>query len=155
MSEKSTTPNFSTLLLHPWPGLAAMLILFNAFYLRLHHAGFWSGKLSDVGICFLLPVLLAASWMLVSKIIHSIRPQQKLPQPAHVALVSCLIAAAYFSALNLLPGFPHFHQSMMGFWVERPIHPTMDVTDLFCLAFTVAAYVFIRQKLEGGVQTQK
>jgi len=147
MSEKTKPADFSALLLHPWPALAALLILFNAFYLRQHHAGFWSGKLSDVGICFLLPVLLAASWGLVAKLIHPLSPQRNLLQPAPVALVSCCVCAAYFGALNLLPGFPRFHETLMGFLVKNPIRPTMDVTDLPCLAFTVAAYFFIHRQL--------
>jgi len=152
MREKPQPADFSALLLHPWPVLAALLILFNAFYLRQHHAGFWSGKLSDVGICFLLPVLLAASWSLAAKLIHPLSPERNLLQPAPVALASCLVAAAYFSALNLLPGFPRFHETMMGVLVKNPIRPTMDVTDLPCLAFTVAAYFFIRRNLSKPVR---
>jgi hypothetical protein len=144
MRDNPKPADFSTLLLHPLPGLSAALILFNAFYLRQHHAGFWSGKLSDVGICFLLPVLLAASWLWVAQLI---RPKRNLPKPTLVALLSCLVSTAYFSALNLLPGFPLFHETLMGLLVQNPMKPTMDVTDLFCLVFTVAAYFFIRRRL--------
>jgi hypothetical protein len=147
MSEESKSADFSTLVVHPLPCLAGILILFNAIYLRPHHAGFWSGKLSDVGICFLLPVLLAASWMLFAKVIHWLIPERHLTRPRPIALLSCLVAGGYFSALNLIPGFPHFHETMMSFVVEAPIKPTMDVTDLFCLVFTVGAYFFIYRKI--------
>jgi len=152
MREKPQAADFSVLLLHPLPVLAALLILFNALYLRLHHPGFWSGKLSDVGICFLLPVLLAASWVLLAKALQGLGLQRHFASPTPVARTSCLVAAAYFSALNLVPGFPRLHQTMMGFVVKNPLLPVMDWTDLFCLAFTVAAYFFIRRKL--GMRTE-
>jgi len=49
-------------LLRPAAWLALAVMLFNDIVLKSRWPGWWSGKLSDFAICFLLPVLLVAAW---------------------------------------------------------------------------------------------
>lgn len=128
-------------LLHPLPAAACLLIACNDIWLRRHAPGFWSGKLSDVGICVLLPVLLVALWEWPAWLFARIRGRTWEPagRTAHVG-AACL-AASYYAALELWPAFGLFHawwlNHLIPWWRFRP--GTADPTDLVALVFVPVA----------------
>lgn len=138
-------------LVHPLPAAAALLIIWNDFWLRRHFPGFWSGKLSDVGVCVLLPVLLVACWEWITWVVARIRGQRwtSAARPAH--LTAGLFAGLYFAALELWPAFGLAHawwlNHLVPFWRFRPGTP--DPTDLVALVFVPVALWHLR-KGQGG-----
>lgn len=131
-------------LLHPLPIAAALLIIVNDLWLKPLWPGFWSGKLSDVGICFLLPVALvaAAEWLVWVGVWITGR-DWTLPVTGTAAVAS-ITAAAYFALLQLSPAWVELHRHLIA-TVGRisPAPVTRDPTDLICLLFCAAAYFYL------------
>ena len=132
-------------LLRPGPAVAAALVMANDLWIR-HHAPAWlGGKLSGLGVAFLLPVVLAAAVEWVSWLASRWRrrPWQPPGRPAHLA--ACGVAAAYIAAMELVPGFGAVHRA----WLEIVVpwaafrSPTPDPTDLLCLAAVPLAYLHL------------
>jgi hypothetical protein len=124
------------------PALGAALIAVNDLWLRRHGPGWLSGKLSDVGICLLFPVLLLATaqWLAWAT---RWSPRWRPSAPAAAAL-ACLIAGAYFAGLETIPALAIWHSRTLTL-VGLAVHPTADATDLFALlALPVAYFAIIR-----------
>jgi hypothetical protein len=129
-----------------WPALAALALAFNVFFLRVHQPGLVSGKLSDLAINFLLPLVLVAAveWLLAAG--GRFRP---LGVAARVAL--CGVSALYFTLLQLVPSFVQVHSALLGlldlpFGGERSFSRNVaDAADLLTLVATgLAALVLCR-----------
>jgi hypothetical protein len=127
-----------------WPALAAGAIAFNVFYWRRFHPGFVSGKLSDLGINFLLPVLLVSVSEWGRALARSCwrRPFEELGSRGVIAL--CLVSAGYFSLLKLVPEFSAWHFALLRilatpFPVGTAFRNTVDPTDLATLVTTPLA----------------
>lgn len=139
-------------LLHPLPAFAALLILWNDFWLRAHHPGFWSGKLSDLGICFLFPILLAATGELLTWCWARVRRRAWAPPGLAFHLCACLFAAAYYSALELSPQAGLLHELWLGA-VFGPLTGrsfragTADPTDLMALVLIPLSLLFLRSRI--------
>ena len=123
------------------PALGAALIAVNDLWLRRHGPGWLSGKLSDVGICLLFPVLLLATaqWLgWATRWSHRWRPSA----PAAAAL-ACLIAGAYFAGLETIPALAMWHSRTLAASFGLAVHATADPTDLFALLALPAAYLYL------------
>ena len=82
------------MLLHPWPLAAALCLVVNMMWLRPHRPGVISGKLSDFGICFLLPVVLAATCEWVLFVLGRLGLRTWVPRRRSLALACCIVTGA-------------------------------------------------------------
>ena len=143
-------------LLRPEPLVAALLIAFNDFWLKPNHPGVVSGKLSDVGLCFLFPLIIAAvlEWAL-----RLLTPRQPFAPPGALHFVSFGLAAAYFVLIKALPAGARLHVGLLSALVpSHRFSAVADPTDLLCLPLMVVAYRFLwrarrGQKVTGQLST--
>jgi len=127
------------LLLHPAPLGTAAVIVFNDLWLKVHWAGWVSGKLSDLAICFLLPVTLAAAVEWMAWTAH--RPWRA---GASVRWGACALAAAYFTALQLSPVAARIHVAVLEAVVPGTrFAVTPDPTDLVALLAIPLAWCYL------------
>ncbi len=139
-----------TLLLHPVVFLSVAVILFNNEFLKVHHPGFWSGKLSDFGLCVFLPVWLfsCVEWATWATDALRGRTFQKAPGGRATAAASCLIAGAYFTALQVSPAFAAFHVHWLSYIVPHwSFAVTPDLSDLIALPLLFVAYALMVRRL--------
>lgn len=136
-------------LIHPAPAAAAAIIAINDFVIKPTWPGVLSGKLSDIGICFLFPLVIAAGVDWLAWLVTRLTPL-RLRWPAWVLPVgACAIAAGYYAALELSPTWGELHQALiaaLGGASNAPV--TRDLTDLLCLPLVVLAGVFLRRQRE-------
>ncbi|MCB9637728.1 MAG: hypothetical protein H6727_02340 [Myxococcales bacterium] len=143
-SAPSASPVPGESLLHPYPILAWCLIAWNDFYLKRHHPGILSGKLSDIGICFLLPIAVVSvvewgRWLWAALMRRPWSPSTPL-----LSTISCLLTLLYFSALQLSEGWASWH----SWWVQKLLPQiqagvTLDPTDLFALVMVPMAWRYL------------
>lgn len=125
------------LLLSGWPALAAGVIAANDLWLKPHHPGLVSGKLSDLAINFLLPLLLFAGWEWLAFAVARAggRPVRLPPSAARWAVA---LSAGYFVLLQLVPAFTAVHAGLVGllgagFGLDLTAVNTPDAGDLATL----------------------
>lgn len=129
-------------LLHPYPLLAAAVMVLNLLYLKPNHPGWWSGKLSDFAICFFLPVVLVSlfEWM-------GMLWGKRRPAGASAIAVACGVTAAYFSLLQLVRPIADLHVNVLGWLVSsRRFAVTPDPTDLVALPFVLLAFLWLLRR---------
>jgi hypothetical protein len=136
-------------LLGIWPACAAGAILFNISYLRRYHPGAISGKLSDLGINFLLPVILLASAEWVVAIAQAIRRRPFHSIAVAGVTLACMISGSYFTLLKTLPAFTPVHFAILRilalpFQVSTAFRNTVDPTDLLTLVSTLVAWFYLK-----------
>ncbi len=95
------------------PALAASALAGNVFFLRVHHPGWLSGKLSDLAINFLLPVALVAAVEWAIAAVAWAAGKGFAPVGARVRLVACAASALYFTLLQLAPDFGPIHAGLL------------------------------------------
>jgi len=130
-------------LLRPLPLLAAAVVASNDLWLKPQNPGGWlEGKLSDLGICLLLPVVLVSLWEWAHYALRGARS----PASAAVKLAACGITAAYFTMLQLWPAFGELHMRLLA-RVAPFINHTLyrDPTDLLALVMVPLAYLHLRR----------
>jgi hypothetical protein len=123
------------------PLLGAGLIAVNDFWLRRRWPGWVSGKLSDVGICLLLPALLLAGAQWAAWAMRW--PVRRRPRTT--AALACLVAGSYFAALEIAPAAAACHGRAMAALFGLSVHPTPDLTDLLALAVLPIVYLYLRR----------
>jgi hypothetical protein len=132
-----------------WAPLCAVaLILFNDFWLKPRHPGFCSGKLSDVGIAFLLPLFIVAAWEWGRAALGRLVGRPFLPAGRAVTLGACILATLYYACMELWPAFGRFHAA----WLET-LCPwfhfragTADPTDLGALLVLPLAWLWLTRR---------
>ncbi len=134
------------MLLHAWPLAAASLIVVNVLWVRPAHPGLVSGKLSGAGICFLLPVVLAAVWEWLVFGAQRLGAHVRLPG-AGLAAAASLAGGGYYAALELVPEAGRLHEAMIGAVSGSAVHVTRDPTDLACLVLTPIACLYLRRSI--------
>lgn len=136
-------------LLGPWPAIAAAALVFNVYYLRVHHPGLVSGKLSDLAINFLLPLLIvaAAEWLLAGAALA--RGDQPRQLGASGRLVTCAVSATYFALLQIVPPFVEVH-ARVATLLDVPFgggrtftRNVADLPDLLTLVTTLLAALYL------------
>lgn len=131
-----------------WPALAFAAIIFNVFYLRRKHPGIISGKLSDVAINFLLPIVLvaAAEWLLALMRLLGARVNSRVGSRGIV--LACLLSATYFTLLKTVPAFTEVHRGLLSvldaaLGGSRTFRNIADPTDLVALVCNPLAAVYL------------
>lgn len=119
-----------------WPvGLAAALILFNDFWLKRQAPGWWSGKLSDLALCFFTPIWLYALAEGLSYGLARLRGQVWAPwRSAWPVWICCGLVGGWLAALQLWPAAARFHVQALGLLFGRRFVVTPDASDLLALA---------------------
>ncbi len=131
-------------MLHPAPALAFAVVALNDLWLKPHHPGWLSGKLSDLGLCFLLPVFLVALWEWGAWIVARLRGGGAWGGGGGVSLGACLLASGYFAALQLLPIAAVLHVEALGLLAPgRGFAVTPDPSDLWALVSTPLAFLHL------------
>jgi len=132
------------------PALAAGALAFNVYFLRIHHPGLISGKLSDLAINFLLPVALVAAMEWIAAIVSHVRGDPFVPASWRARLIACAVSAGYFSLLQLAPRFGDVHAALLaavdvtGRSFDRNI---ADAPDLIALITTPLAALYLRWRV--------
>ena len=140
-----------------WPAVAASALAFNIFYLRRYHAGLISGKLSDLAINVLLPIVLvaAAEWALFLWSVLRRATVRPICWRGHVA--ACAASGAYFTLLKVWPPFTQVHCALLGI-LELPFRfggaghkfrNITDVTDLVTLVANPLAAVWLQRRSQA------
>ena len=134
---------------------AAALIVFNDFWLKRAHPGWWSGKLSDIGLCLLMPLVLYAAIEWVAWLLASLRGRTLWPGRAAIWL-SCALSALYFSAMKLWPAFAALHASVLA-WLtpgRGRLRVVCDPTDLPALVMVALAWWLLDRSLQKRLRVQ-
>ena len=128
-------------LLRVEPMGAAALVVFNDFWLKPRHPGVLSGKLSDVGLSFLFPVLVAAVLEWALRLVTIGRP---FAPRRSVYVVSAWVAAGYFVLIKAFSAGARLHVELLSALVPRyRFSAVADPTDLVCLPLVLVAYRFL------------
>jgi len=134
-------------LLHPAPAVAFALVVLNDLWLKPHHPGWLSGKLSDLGLCFLLPVFLVALWEWGAWGLYRLRGRGLWRAGAAVNGGACLLAAGYFAALQLWSGAAVLHVTVLHRLVPgRGFAVTPDPSDLMALIIVPVAFFHLYRR---------
>lgn len=134
---------------HPGAALAspaaiasAALIVANDLWLKRHHPGLVSGKLSDLGLCVFLPLFLAA---VIEWALHVVGRR------VAVNALACVLAASYFAAVKLVPAATRAHVECLSLFVPRwHFRAVTDPTDLVCLPAITIAWWTMRRSPSGA-----
>lgn len=124
------------------PPLAAVtLLVANDHFLKARFHNAVSGKLSDLAICFAMPLFLSASLESVT----SLAPRARLAAGA-------LATVAVFSALKVSPAVAEVYCRVLDAawsWAGLQFHAVADRTDLFCLPMTLIAVLYGWRRTAG------
>jgi hypothetical protein len=126
----------------PLPIAALALLVVNDVWLKpAFHSGI-TGKLSDVAICFFLPLFLSE----LLGILFGVAPRQRL-------WIGAILATALFTALEVVPACTALALrglAVVGphLGVHGPFRMTSDWSDLFCLVMIVPAVAYGRRRLK-------
>jgi hypothetical protein len=137
-------------LLRPAPLGSALLIAGNDFWLKAHAPGVLSGKLSDVGLCFFFPLLLASAAEWLTWLVDRARGASFTPRPV-IARASVALAALYYTSLELSSSVAQLHVALLS--ALLPGHrfaAVADVTDLVCLPIFVLSFRYLARACGDG-----
>jgi hypothetical protein len=139
-------PPWGAELFAPLPLAAAALLALNDHWLKARFHDAVTGKLSDVAICFFLPLFVSA---LMGPLLRA-RPRARL------ALAS-LIAVAVFAAQELSPAAGRLFAAARTLVLAPVVSVhgavfTRDLTDLFALALVPCAYLYGGRRLERAAR---
>jgi hypothetical protein len=138
-------------LISPAAFASAVLIVWNDLWLKRQHPGVLSGKLSDIGICIFLPLLIAAvlEWADAGRSVVD-RRARRIP-PMHVQIAACAITIVYFAAIKSCPLATHAHVAWLSAiapgWRFRAV---TDPTDLLCLPAVIVAWRALSASAKAG-----
>ena len=116
----------------------AALIVWNDLWLKRHHPGLVSGKLSDIGLCVFLPLFAAAAleWFAVA-----------CRRSIQANALACAATGIYFSAVKLWPAATRAHVEWLSIVMPRwHFRAVTDPTDLVCLPAIMIAWWVMRRK---------
>ena len=137
-------------MLHPAPALAFALVAVNDLWLKAHHPGWLSGKLSDLGLCFLLPVFLVAVGEWGAWVVWRLRRRGHWRAGLGPILLACVVAGAYFAALQLWPVAAVVHvRALHALAPGRGYAVTPDPSDLLALIAVPLAFLHLARRRGG------
>ncbi|HEU4406498.1 MAG TPA: hypothetical protein VFS43_14630 [Polyangiaceae bacterium] len=151
----------------PLPLGAVALMAVNDRWLKPAYHNAWTGKLSDVAICFFLPLYVAALVALAGRAAARLRaaafapmgPARAAFSPAAALWLGALATAAVFVPIKLSPAAAeHFCAALAV--VGRPLglarlRCVADPTDLLALPFVGLALAYGRRRGEGALPRRK
>ena len=125
----------------PVPLLALILLVVNDVWLKPTFHSAVTGKLSDIAVCFVMPLFLSE----LLGICFGAAPRVRLA-------LGGLLTGALFAALEVVPPVTRFALNLLGLLgpqvgIMRPFRMTSDWTDLFCLLLIPAAMAYGRWRL--------
>lgn len=128
----------------PLPILALGLLVVNDTVLKPTFRSELTGKLSDIAVCFLMPLFLSE----LLGIALAVRPTIRL-------WLGAAVTAALYTLLEVCPPFTRLVLDLLSaigpaLGMHRPFRMTSDVTDLFCLALIPLAVVYGKRRLRSG-----
>ena len=135
----------------PLPLAAAALMAVNDVWLKPTFHNELTGKLSDLAVCFLLPLYLSALLALVLP---------RLPLRTRL-MIGAVVTTVLFTALELSTGvaaaFCRANLWVGGFvGIDRPCRLTLDLTDLLTLVMVPLAHVYAMARLpSSGVSSRR
>jgi hypothetical protein len=138
-------------LLHPSALGAALLLASNDFWLKVHAPGVLSGKLSDVALCFLFPLLIAsalewAAWLFVDLP----RSMPFTPRPV-IGHASIALAALYFTGLKLFSEAAQLHVALLSSLLPgHHFAAIADAGDLICLPIFGFSFRYLARSCRGA-----
>ena len=120
----------------PLPLAAVALLALNDHILKAQYGNAVTGKLSDVAICFFLPLFTSAGLGVLG-----------MRNLMHRLAVGCVIAGTVFSMLEMWPAAVRLFCSAMPavsstLWAGHGCHMTSDATDLLCLLLIPLAFIY-------------
>lgn len=126
----------------PLPLAALALIVVNDVWLKPAFHSALTGKLSDIALCFFMPLFVSE----VLGILFGVSPRVRL-------WAGALITAAVYTAQEIVPPFTRFALTVLRaigprFGIHGVFRLTSDWTDLFCLILVPAAVWYGRRRLE-------
>lgn len=125
----------------PLPLAAVALLVVNDYWLKPALHDELTGKLSDVAVCFFMPLFLSELLGLA----FGVRPRIRLWLGAGVT-------AALFATLEVVPPFTRVTIALLDrigpyLGIHRPFRMTADLTDLLCLVFVPLAVWYGARRL--------
>lgn len=140
-------------LLSPTAALAGLLIVVNDLWLKRSHPSWLSGKLSDVGLCVLLPLATVAAleWMRApcTFLVRRMRGTEATSAPPPVTLdwLGCAIAAGYFVAVKIWPWATQAHVAWLAALFPRlRFAAVTDPSDLLALPCMLLAWRTLQRR---------
>jgi hypothetical protein len=120
----------------PLPLAALALMVVNDVWLKSAFHSELTGKLSDVALCFFMPLLLSE----LLGIFGGWAPRRRL-------LAGAIATASLFTALELVPPFTHLVLDCLDdigpyLGIHRRFRMTSDWTDLACVPLVLAAVAY-------------
>ena len=129
------------------PAAAAALIAVNDLWIKPQWPGLVAGKLSDIGICFLMPVVLFAALEWLDWAGAALRRRPLRPGGATSRTVACVVTTVYFAAMQIFPWFAELHESLVHSvtpWRPRP-EVLADPSDLVALVMVPVAWLYLKR----------
>jgi len=128
----------------PLPLAAVGLLVVNDRFLKPAFHSAVTGKLSDVAICFFLPLFVSE----LAGLVFRWAPRRRL-------LFGAVVATVVFASLEVVPPVTRLALRVLGtvgplVGVAGPFRMTSDWTDLLCLLFVPLAVAYGRRRLDGG-----
>jgi hypothetical protein len=125
----------------PLPLSAVAMMIVNDHWLKPAFHSALTGKLSDIAICFFMPLFVSE----VLGIAIGMRPVSRLAAGA-------LVTALLYTGLEVVPSFTAFAIRVLSLagpylGVRRPFRMTADWSDLWCLALVPLAVAYGRRRL--------
>lgn len=125
----------------PAPLAALALLVVNDVWLKPAFHSELTGKLSDIAVCFFMPLLLSELLGIVS----GWPPRRRL-------LAGAIVTASLFTALEVVPPFTRLALSVLDhvgpyLGIHRRFRMTSDWTDLACLLLVPVAVAYGHRRL--------
>jgi hypothetical protein len=129
----------------PLPLLAVALMLVNDHWLKPAFHDAITGKLSDVAVCFFMPLFVSE----VLGIVCGVAPRARL-------LASAVFVALLYGGLEVVPPVTRLALRALALvgpalGIHRPFQMTSDWSDLACLVFVPLSVLYGQRRLAVGV----
>lgn len=130
----------------PLPILAVGLMVVNDTILKPTFHSELTGKLSDIAVCFLMPLFLSE----LLGIALAVRPAIRLWLGAAVTAVLYTLLEVYLPFTRIVLELLSAIGPVLG--IQRPFRMTSDVTDLYCLALIPLAVLYGKARLRASAR---
>jgi hypothetical protein len=131
----------------PLPLLALALMVVNDMWLKATFHDAVTGKLSDIGVCFFMPLFVSE----LLGIGFNLRPRLRL-------WIGALVTAIVYTAQEIVPPFTRLALGVLRavgplLGIHRRFQLTSDWTDLGCLLLVPLAYLYGARRLRQKTTT--
>lgn len=130
-----------------WPMVTIGIIAANDWILKARWPGWISGKLSDFGLCFLLPIILVSLGEWVTWLWTLSQQRRWTPPGPILSGLACGVTILYFTLLQLSPTWSVFHTAWLhSLFSNIRFVATPDPTDLLALPMVGLAWLYLNPK---------